>query len=73
MRINLGAAFSGLFKGLRERKSVCINVVFKLYGGVFEIFYKDEEQSLSRQNMRMDGVIALNVNVSTIRIVQYMT
>ena len=42
MRVNLGAAFRELFKG----EEGGINVVFKLYDGVFEMFYKDDEQSL---------------------------
>jgi hypothetical protein len=35
MRINLGAAFRELFKG----EEGGINVVFKLYDGVFEMFF----------------------------------
>jgi hypothetical protein len=42
LRVNLGAAFRELFKGQEGG----INVVFKLYDGVFEMFYKDDEQSL---------------------------
>jgi hypothetical protein len=42
LRINLGAAFRELFKG----EEVGINVVFKLYDGKFEMFYKDDEKSL---------------------------
>jgi len=42
MGINLGAAFSELFKG----EEGGINVVFKLHDGIFEMFYKDDEQSL---------------------------
>jgi hypothetical protein len=42
LRVNLGAAFRELFKG----EEGGINVVLKLYGGVFKVFYKDDKQSL---------------------------
>jgi hypothetical protein len=62
LRINLGAAFRELFKG----EEVGINVVFKTTRNLFSLYVR------SRQDMRMDGIIALNVNVSTRRIVQHM-
>jgi hypothetical protein len=42
LRTTLGAAFRELFKG----EEGGINVVFKLYDGKFEMFYKDDEESL---------------------------
>jgi hypothetical protein len=41
LRVNLGTAFRDLFKG----EEGGITVVFKLYDEVFEMFYKDDEQS----------------------------
>jgi hypothetical protein len=73
MRINLGAAFRELFKG----EEGGINVVFSYMMANLRCFIKTTRNLFSpyvrsRQDMRMDGIIALNVNVSTRRIVQHM-
>jgi hypothetical protein len=69
MRVNLGAAFRELFKG--EEAGITITIKASK-DGLLELFYKDDEQSLSRQGMRMDGVTAPTVNVSIKIIVQHM-
>jgi hypothetical protein len=69
MRVNLGAAFRELFKG--EEAGITITIKASK-DGLLKLFYKDDEQSLSRQGMRMDGVTAPTVNVSIEIIVQHM-
>ncbi len=47
-RVNLGTAFAPLLHGEGKR----INVVFKLFNGVFEIFYKEDEEPLYLTQIR---------------------
>jgi Holliday junction resolvase RusA-like endonuclease len=56
----------------KEEEGGITNTIKASKDGLLELFYKDDEQSLSRQGMRMDGVTAPTVNVSIKINVQHM-